>query len=149
MPSTKAQLAARPTCTFAGCTRRQRSLKQGLCQPHTRQVARGEELRPLRQPNGSTWRTAAGYVKLSAPGHPNAVGAAGQILAHRLVMANHLGRPLLPGETVHHKDGDRSNNAIENLELWGSYHGPGQRHADHLAYCVGFVREHAPHLLRL
>jgi len=36
---------------------------------------------------------------------------------HRLVMMSHLGRPLLPEEEVHHKDRNRSNNAIENLEV--------------------------------
>jgi hypothetical protein len=36
---------------------------------------------------------------------------------HRLVMARHLGRPLEPFEYVHHRDGDRANNALANLQL--------------------------------
>jgi len=39
------------------------------------------------------------------------------VLEHRIVMANHLGRPLLTNELVHHKDGNRGNNNIKNLEL--------------------------------
>jgi hypothetical protein len=39
------------------------------------------------------------------------------VLEHRYVMAEHLGRPLTDEEVVHHRDGDRKNNAIENLEL--------------------------------
>lgn len=39
-------------------------------------------------------------------------------LEHRVVMEAVLGRRLRPGENVHHKDGCRSNNAPENLELW-------------------------------
>jgi hypothetical protein len=36
---------------------------------------------------------------------------------HRAVAEAMLGRPLRPGEIVHHKDGDRLNNAPENLEV--------------------------------
>lgn len=44
---------------------------------------------------------------------------------HRLVVARALGRPLLPTEQVHHIDGDRANNAIENLQLRQRAHGVG------------------------
>jgi DNA-binding CsgD family transcriptional regulator len=49
------------------------------------------------------------------------------IRQHRKVMAEHLGRPLLRRETVHHIDGDRTNNTLENLQLRQSAHGPGVR----------------------
>lgn len=38
-------------------------------------------------------------------------------LEHRIVMEESLGRPLLRSEVVHHKDGNTSNNNIDNLEL--------------------------------
>ena len=44
-------------------------------------------------------------------------GVRRQVFEHRLVMERHLGRALLPGEVVHHKDGDGLNNALDNLEL--------------------------------
>ena len=55
-----------------------------------------------------------GYVQIWMPKHPNA-RMAGYIHEHRLVMSNEIGRPLLKGENVHHKDGDIKNNKDTNL----------------------------------
>ncbi len=60
-----------------------------------------------------------GYVLLLRPDHPFA-NSNGYVREHRLVMEAHLGRYLQPNEIVHHKDGNHSNNSVENLEVFSS-----------------------------
>lgn len=66
---------------------------------------------------------------------------------HRLVMEQVVGRPLRTEETVHHINGVRDDNRPENLELWSSRHGKGQRVTDHVEHAVETLRLYAPHLL--
>lgn len=73
-----------------------------------------------------------GYILVVAPDdHPypadqHVPSGLKYILEHRYVMEQHIGRYLTPKEIVHHIDGNPSNNAIENLQLFATQ-------ADHLA----------------
>lgn len=60
-----------------------------------------------------------GYYALYIPGHPNAFGR-GYVYEHRYVVEQKIGRYLKRSEIIHHIDGDRLNNDVDNLELCDS-----------------------------
>ena len=67
---------------------------------------------------GGRNRTKAGYVLIYLPDHPNA--RKNCVFEHRLVVEKHLGRYLTQKEVVHHIDGNKENNKIENLMVFQS-----------------------------
>src|SRR3990167_7213836 len=78
---------------------------------------------------GGRTLNSGGYVHVYAPEHPKH-SKDNYVLEHVQIMERELGRYLFPGETVHRKNGQKTDNRLENLELWASAHPPGQRVVD-------------------
>jgi HNH endonuclease len=76
-----------------------------------------------------------------SPGHPKA-GNGNYVFEHVLVMEKMLGRYLLPGENVHHRNGVRDDNRPENLELWTRPQPAGIRVSDAVAWAYEIIAKY-------
>ena len=91
---------------------------------------------------------AQGYRVISSKNHPNSMGngtahkATRKILEHTFVMSEFLKRALKKGEFVHHKNGIKNDNRIENLELWTKVQPCGNRVQDKIDWCINFLEQY-------
>jgi hypothetical protein len=116
---------------------------RGMCRMHYKRAARHGDPRVKH----NRWTTGegrakvgtryfdrhSGYVRVYDPEHANA-NANGCVKEHTWVMSRHLGRPITRDETIHHRNGVRDDNRIENLELRVGAHPQGMSVEDACAW---------------
>ncbi len=93
----------------------------------------------IKAPNGYVWVYDPEAAQRHRPGTKKPY-----VLEHRLVVEKALGRPLLPEENVHHKNGVRDDNRPENLELWTKCQLPGQRVKDLIEFAKWVLETYGP-----
>ncbi len=112
-------------CAVDGCDSRAHHLE--FCKFHYHRQHRGTPIAaPVRVKYGNGHIAKNGYHRLVVDGR--------QVFGHTLVMERAIGRLLRPHETVHHKNGQRADNRLANLELWSTSQPKGQRVSDKVAW---------------
>jgi hypothetical protein len=126
----------RTMCEVETCDRLAET--RGYCRAHYKRVLKHGHPQadvPIRVVDGKGTVAHDGYRYVPVPkGLRRLTADAAWIAEHRLVMARQLGRPLGSDEQVHHINGERADNRLENLELWSTSHPSGQRVEDLLEY---------------
>lgn len=142
-------------CTVRDCHRPVQA--RGLCGTHYQRWRQHGDVQAEHNvggvPRTAPPRTSRGWVSNGYRYVPvgddegHLVDGARYIAEHRLVMARLLGRPLEPHENVHHRNGHRSDNRPDNLELWTTLQPIGHRVSDRIEDAVRTLALYAPHLL--
>lgn len=128
-------------CTLDNCNKPYRA--KGYCQMHYRRYKLYGD--PIVKVNTGTKEDINGYVQVrTTAGNAN---KGKYTYEHRLVMEQMIGRKLIKGETVHHKNGVRNDNRPENLELWSKAQPFGQRIEDKVTYALEILALYAPERL--
>lgn len=143
-------------CIIEGCGRPHES--KGHCQAHRLRRVKGSDLEPkIAERTTVYWEDIEGRIWTSSL-NPDKLGYVTYTLQgsnprkyykeHRLVMERFLGRKLSAQEEVHHINGVRNDNRLENLELWSHSQPPGQRVEDKADWAEEILRAYRPDSLR-
>jgi hypothetical protein len=100
-------------CKIDGCDKVLNSVEGQICQKHRSRFQRHGDY--CISPNWTILKK--GLPQTTNHGYTRIHDGTKRVLQHRLVMEKHLGRPLLPTEKIHHKNGIKTDNRIDNLEL--------------------------------
>lgn len=128
-------------CKVDGCARE--AQRAQMCMAHYQRVGvHGDPLAHIPITIFKGWHYhKTGYVVIPSNGHPNG-NAAGSIMEHVKIMSDYLGRPLEKNENVHHKNGIRDDNRLENLELWSKRQPTGSRVSDLITYAKEIIEKY-------
>jgi len=133
-------------CVVVGCVKATKGVRvrgpgadTALCYSHQYNQKRGLPLdSPIGKPRGTQkwYKNTAGYVSKNCQEDNKRF----TVFQHREVMEKHLGRKLVDKENVHHINGVRDDNRIENLELWSSSQPYGQRVSDKVSWAKEILK---------
>lgn len=126
------------TCTWEGCNEPQSC--KGLCHLHYYRKMNGVPMDAPRRHRGG--KRPEGHKRVNSSGYVEIKLGESWVLEHRWVMELHLGRELLKREEVHHRNGDRTDNRLGNLELWSNSHPPGQRVSDQIKWAREILKRY-------
>lgn len=122
-------------CQVVGC--HQKCKTKGYCSRHYNNFLEKGDPGPverLKREPGTGCFDDHGYLRFRINGR--------NIREHQLIMEKYLGRELLPEENIHHKNGNRLDNRLENLELWVTKQPKGQRPEDLVIYAKEILNQY-------